>query len=254
MSTFRASKAFFKAVVFSALALGSAANAATLDISHKLEVEYETVDGVRSNTATYSTDFHGSLVTATYVDGTTESMIWTQTSQWTAGINSDDIGLRYRWWGFDLTAHRGLASLSFDLAASGVIFDAGYHEGEVGNTPTTSSGIPVHLNAFNSWNTADSSLIGSVHATYSGLVQMVGHAPGMDAFTRLLIDFTGLEGGGFLGAVTLALDLDVLEGGSEGISNVPLPPALLLLLAAVGALGLLQVLQKREPELVPARA
>jgi hypothetical protein len=232
-----------------------AAQAATLDLGFDLEVDYQTVDGVRTNTSTYATDIAGSIVTATYTDGTTETLIWERLSEWTGDVVSTGMDLAFQWWGFDLTTTNRLKSLSFDLAPSGTIFDAGYTEGTVGNTPGTYGGIPLHLTEFNSSTDApDTSVIGTVEATYSGLVQLVGHAPGMDAFTRLLIDFSGTEGGGLLGAVTLALDMDVLEGGANDLSPVPLPAGILLLLAGLGAFGFLRLTQTRERAVVPLAA
>lgn len=246
-------KTWSAAAVMATFGVGSA-QAATLDVGHDLQVAYYTLNGVRSNTSTYSTDLVGSVVTAQYTDGSTETMTWFRKSEWSAGIVSAGLQIATRWWGFDLSTTNRLQSLAFDLSPSGTIFDALAGTSPDTDTPTTKGGIPLHLNAYGSTSEADTSIRGEVTAEYSGLVQMVGHAPGQDAFTRLLIDFSATDGGGLLGGVTLALDMDVLVGGAGDLAPVPLPPGILLLLAGLGAFGLMQIAQTPRRAVAPATA
>ena len=215
------------------------AQAATVNLSYDLEVAHLTAGGVRSNTSTHTTDIAGSIITAVYTDGSSEELTWERWSDWSGGIVSDGIDLAFNWWGFDLTAQNRLASLTLNLAPSGSIFDgAAYAEGDVGNTPTTKGGIPFHL------TNGNDAINGAVNAECFDLVELKDNEAGPDAFTGLRIDFSGTEGGGVVGPLTLALDMDVLAGGANDLTPVPLPASQLLLVAGLGALMTMRMRQK----------
>lgn len=219
----------------------TSAQAATVDVGYDMALKYTSRDGVRSNTSTYTTDLVGTLIEAVYTDGTTESWNWVRHNEWSGGTDhvSADLTMAYQWWGFEMQANKRLQSLEIDLAPASVIWDAGaYPEWDVRNTPTTYGGIPFHLT-----DGADA-LNGTVSATYSGLVQVGNNPVGEDAFTNLLIDFSGLEGSGLLGALTWAFDMDVLETPGD-LTPVPLPASLLMLLAAMGIFVAVRAVPKR---------
>lgn len=88
---------------------------------------------------------------------------------------------------------------------------------------------------------------GTVNVTYSGLVQLSNGPVGEEAFTNLLIDFSGLEGNGFLGALIWGHDFAALERRG-GLTPVPLPASLLMLLAAMGIFVAVRAIPRRAAE------
>ncbi len=241
--------------VISAFGAG-AAQAATVDVSYDQDVGYTMSDGIREDTATYATDLVGAVITANYTDGTSETSVWTQFTTWTAGVVADGYDLSYKWWGFELLTDNRLASLAFDLAPAGVIFDAVVSGDSDVSTTGTKGGSPLSLDEYGSPLVENTSLAGTVTAEYDGLVQLDGEEPAGDAFTNLLIDFTGTSEGGLLGGVTLVFDTDVLAGGAadltavmDEIAAVPLPAAGWLLLAGLGGLFATRRVKAEQPAL-----
>jgi Ca2+-binding RTX toxin-like protein len=52
---------------------------------------------------------------------------------------------------------------------------------------------------------------GNVTATYSGIVNLVGNPADEDLYTTMLVDFSGLSGGGILGDVNWNSDIDTMR-------------------------------------------
>ena len=233
----KACAAFFAMSLFSF----GAAEAATVNISTVADNPHETVHGVRSNTSTYGSDLAGAVVTATYVDGTSETITW-EYLNW--GVNGGALGAGIDLFmadaGMSMTTTNLLATLSFELAPSSSIFDiAQLNEWEVGNTPTTKIGFPFRVTS------GGSALVGAITATYSGIVNLAGRAADGDAYTNMLLDFTGISGpgfaGGFLGTMNWESDMDTLEvAGDLTPTPVPLAASLPFLLAGLGGFGVIR--------------
>ncbi len=232
------------------------AQAATVNTTYDFDPAYETVHGIRSNTSTYNTDFAGMLVTAKYTDGSSETLTWTQTGPYAAGISGGSIGLSFVNYGFSLVSNtRRLGSLALNMATAGTIFDASFlPEGAPGNTPTTKGGSPFQITGGTLLNTD------LINISYSGLVKLAGYAPGIDAFTHLLIDFSQTSGGGLLGAFSFNGDTDALFDRADlrdlraDLTAVPLPAGFLLLIAGLGALAMLRATKNGAPVKAPLLA
>lgn len=224
--------------VFSAVnvcAIG-AAEAATVTIQTMATSPYQTVYGIREDTTTRGSDLIGALVHAIYADGTEEDLTFEEVGN---NVTSKVVGS-----GFDLSftlggnltrgplrllASSAIASLEFFLAPVGSVFDiAG---GNLINTPGSKVGFPFQILSGND------GLVGDITATYSGIVNLAGSDAYGDLYTNMLVDFSGLEGGGFLGEMVFRTDLDTLHDTSD-LAPVPLPAGLPLLIAGLGGLGL----------------
>lgn len=212
----------------------SAAQAATVNIVTVADNPQETAHGIRASTSTYGSDLAGALVAATYSDGSSEALTWEALSIGVRGAaRGADIDLFMDWAGFEMTTTRLLTSLSFQLAPASSIFDVSrLNEWEVGNTPTTGIGFPFEIYA------GGDLLQGAITATYSGIVNLAGRVADGDAFTNMLIDFSGLSGGGFLGSMSFRTDMDTLAVAGD-LTPVPLPAGLPLLLAGLGGFGMI---------------
>ena len=210
-----------------------AAQAATVNIFTMNGNAQETQFGIRAETGTNGSDLFGALITATYLDGTSEQVVWERTYRSSEGIASGaDIGLYMRSGPIEIMANRTLTSLLFQLAPASTIFDMrGTLEGRPGNTPTTKRGVPFSI------ATGGDLLDGIINVTYSGIVNLAGMAAQGDAFTDMLIDYSGLTGGGFLGTMSINGDMDTLAVAGD-LSPVPLPASLPALAMGLGAMGL----------------
>lgn len=232
-------RTFSLAASVAAVTLISPAQAATVDVHLVLDTVYTSATGVRSNSATYGTDLLGMTVGATYADGGSETFTWVQTNPnnaFATGLSpsSSDLGLTYGGNAFNLDADRRIESMTVNLLGANVIFDAGgYANSDPRNSPTTKVGIEFDIIS------GILGLPGYVAATYYDHVQIGSHLTGEDAFASLFIDFSNLEFGGFLGALTWRSDLDVLaaNGPLVPVSPIPLPAGFSLLLAALAGLG-----------------
>ncbi|MCK0093984.1 VPLPA-CTERM sorting domain-containing protein [Yoonia sp. F2084L] len=227
---------------FAGMAFLSPVHAATVEVSYDLELAYHSEHGIRSNTATAIRDFVGMDILATYTDGTTEVWDWVYTnpySIWEAGTDhiSNDLTIDVINGRFAINAVKSLASLAFDLVGANAIWDVGdYVDSDPRNSPTTKVGHEFRVRSGNS-----DALEGEIRASYSDRVQIGDHLTGEDAFTHLLVDFTGLADGGFTGDMTWSSDTDSLAFAGDlapVVPAVPLPAGGLLLLTGLGALGL----------------
>ena len=227
----RCLKACAAVFAMSLFSLG-AAEAATVNIFTTTGQAQETEFGIRAATGTDGSDLAGALITATYLDGTSEQLVWERTYRSSEGVAlGADIDLYMRSGPLEITADRTLTSLLFQLASASTIFDMkGNLEGRPGNTPTTKRGVPFSI------ATGGDFLDGIINVTYSGIVNLAGMAAQGDAFTDMLIDYSGLTGGGFLGAMSINGDMDTLAVAGD-LTPVPLPASLPALAIGLGAFG-----------------
>lgn len=232
-----------RALIFLVGALGlsfsTAGHAATVDLNYDLQTVYTSETGVRANTATYNRDLVGMTVSATFTDGGSGSWSWGQRNPynpWSLGLLGapSHLGLAYGPNMFALGVEQRIESLDINLAGANAIFDAGgYGNSDPRNSPTTSSGIEFDV-LFGL-----AGLDGEIGATYGDHVQIGDHLTGEDSFARLSLDFSGLDGGGFLGNLLWRNDIDVLasDGQLAAVTPIPLPAGMGLLFAGLGALG-----------------
>lgn len=213
----------------------SLAEAATINIFTSANNPQETVYGIRDLTSTNGNDLAGALITANYTDGTSELLTWQALDTRTKGeAVGTDIDLYKGDSAFELTTTRLLGSLLIQLAPASSIFDMlAKNEGAVGNTPTTLIGFPFRIAS------GGDALVGAINVGYSGIVNLAGRLADGDAYTDMLVDFTGLSTGGFLGSLRFASDMDTLRVAGD-LTPVPLPASLPLLFAGFGGLGLLR--------------
>ena len=67
-----------------------------IDIVRLEDNPHETVHGVRADTTTRGVDLEGAQVTATYADGTTETLIWQALDPYTnGGATGSGISMTY---------------------------------------------------------------------------------------------------------------------------------------------------------------
>lgn len=211
----------------------SAADAATINHYVAATNPMETTSGIRDDTATRGVDLDGAIVTARYVDGSSETVTWQALDPWTNGeAAGTDFNVFMGWEGFELSVTSALATLEFFLAPASSLFDMSHApEGAAGNTPTSHFGFPLELYG------ADAGLLGNIDVTYSGIVNLAGMAPAGDLFTTMLVDFTGLTTGGFFGDMNFRTDMDTLRVSGDLVSAVPLPPSVALMLVGLAGLG-----------------
>lgn len=237
------------AITFTFAGLNTA-QAATIKITTQTGVAMETEFGIRADTGTRGVDIAGSLVTATFEDGTSETVTWMAFDDFTLGGANGDRWSLFQG-GDDSTSiisdGRIMTSLTIDMSTSqsntlsndvvpvpvmqgASVFDI-LPEAD-GSTPGSSFGFPFEF-IFNAPS-------GSVDVTYSGAVNIVGQAAVGDLFTTMHLDFTGLDAGGFTGDSIFRTDRDTLRVAGDltpVVAPVPLPAGLPLLALGLGALG-----------------
>ena len=168
-------------------------------------------------------DFDGMVMTIDYADGTTETVTWSAVDGETgeavgSGVAATATGSTH-FGGFQLDATDRVAKITLEtLPAAKVFFDVTRaFNGQPGDTAGTFSGGPLIF-------VSGDPLSGLIKTAYSGVIGF-GDAPfGADAFTTVELDFTGLDGGGFLGSTEFGIDLDRLavEGDLAPV-DVPEP-------------------------------
>ncbi|MCQ0090445.1 hypothetical protein FGD77_01290 [Roseovarius sp. M141] len=190
-------------------------------------------EGTRPDTSRYTTDLVGSLIQVVYTDGTTGSLNQAggrrNPRRAATDYASSDTSLDFERWGFEMQANKRVQSIELSLAPTRPFGNTNAHPGRDGRNTSApyGGGVPFHISQ------GGDALNGIVNVTYSGLTQIRNGSVGEAAFTNLLIDFSGLEGNGFLGALIWGHDFEALERRG-GLTPVPLPASLLMLLAAMG--------------------
>lgn len=227
-------KKFLSSLVF--LALPCATMAATIGIETAPGWEqYRSTQGICADTVTRGGDLTGMQVTASYVDGTTETVTWGRTR---GGGQSAGNGfnLFLSWSNFALSVIKPIASLSLDAGTGNAVFDTSRSRVAGEDTYGTKVGFPFSVAGSHDPE-------GDINVDYSHSFFVAGHQRGTDAFTRMSVDFTGLVGGGLFGDLEFRTDLDSLEVAGD-LTAVPLPASMLMFMTAFGLLGA-GVLRKR---------
>lgn len=217
------------------LAMPCGAMASTVSIgSSSAGPSYISKNGIREDTVTRGRDLTGMILTASYVDGTAETVIWnetrspTSTSAWGDAIGSG-FSMLFGWSAFELSVSKSLASLSMDARTGNAIFDIDPSTKAGDSTYGTKNGYPFEV-------VGTHEQAGNIDVTYSSQFYVAGQARAEDAYTYMEIDFTGLEGGGLIGPLDFRTDLDSLAVAGD-FAAVPLPAPLLLFASALGMLG-----------------
>ncbi len=183
---------------------------ANIDILRSDGTPRETDYGVRSDTSSRGVDLEGAQITATYADGTTETLTWKALDPYTTGgASGTDIKMFFGYSWHELTTTKTLASLSIDLSPANSVFDTTTAMGDDPSAPST----PGSLNGFPFKLAPDyADTTGDITATYSNIVNLSGNAPVGDLYTTMTIDFSGLPGGGLLGRLDWNSDIDTMTG------------------------------------------
>lgn len=188
----------------------------TIDIVKLDENPYETVNGIRADTASRGVDLDGATITATYSDGSTETLTWHAYDPYTfGGATGTDISMSYGYDWHELSTTKLLTSLQIDLQPANSVFDtnfdvADYPDGN--STPTSKNGFPFHLSP------DYDGISGGLTVTYSGIVNMAGSPAVGDLYTTMIIDFSNLPEGGLLGDLRWSSDIDTIRDAGDLVS------------------------------------
>ncbi|MER3356329.1 MAG: hypothetical protein RLQ73_20525 [Hoeflea sp. D1-CHI-28] len=190
--------------------------------------QYKSLHGMRADTITRGRDLKGMVVTASYLDGTTEQVIWGEARN---GGKATGLGfnLFFDWRAFELSVTKSLLSLSLDARTGNAIFDTTPSRRAGEDTYGTKNGY-----AFHSFGDYDPE--GTIDVSYTHGFFITGHERATDAYTQMSIDFSGLEGGGLSNDFQFQTDLDSVAVAGD-LSQVPLPASLLMFASAFGIMG-----------------
>ena len=179
---------------------------------------HETESGLRSDTSSRGVDLEGSKITATYADGSTETLIWRAFDSYTfGGVDGADIQMSYGYDLHELTTSKRLMSLEIDLQPASSVFDTNFdHDNDPDgfSTPGSKEGFPFHVAPEYEGS------IGEISVTYSGVVSIAGSPAVGDLYTTMVIDFSSLPEGGLLGDLRWNSDIDTIKVPGD---LVPLP-------------------------------
>lgn len=209
----------------------AAGYAATINVSMEAgPQQYESQHGLREDTSTRGWDLTGMLVEAKFSDGTSEQLTWLGDERAKiGGVYGTGFDLTSEWRGFTLSVSKTLTSLSMNARTGNAIFDASWSVDPVESTYGSKIGYPFYI-------VGDYDPAGTISAHYSEAFRVAGHDQAPDAYTHLLLDFTGLEGGGLSQGLEFRTDQDMLAVAGD-ISPVPAPASLMLLASGIGMLG-----------------
>lgn len=181
----------------------------TIDIVRLDDNPHETEHGFRDDTTSRGVDLDGARIVATYADGTTEVLTWKALDPYTnGGATGSGIDMFYGNDWHELTVSKTLTSLEIDLQPANSVFDTTYttdDDPNGGSTIGSKNGFPFHLSPDHE------DMEGDLGVTYSGIVNRAGSAAEGDVFTTMVIDFSGLPGGGFIGDLKWNSDIDTLK-------------------------------------------
>jgi hypothetical protein len=229
-----------KMAALSLIAATSASQASTvINIETLTGVAHETVHAIGS-TATRGNNLDGMRVTASYGDGFSEVLTWAAYDRYTnGGTTGSGVDISMGWQGFQVSATRLVTGLLFEADLGNAVFDMDWANNTAGDTATTGRGVP-----FEFLNGSDAAMEGSVTASYSNIVNVAGAEAVGDIYTDMFVDFSQMTGGGLLGNVSFESDLDSLAVAGDlsavGLSTVPLPATLPLMLVGLGGIGLMR--------------
>lgn len=185
----------------------------TIDIVRLAEDPHESTYTVRADTSSRGVDLEGAQITATYADGTTETLTWHALDPYTAGGASGeniDMFFGYSW--HELSATKLLTSLQIDLAPASSVFDTTFAMDDDpggGSTPTSKNGFPFKVAP------EYEDLSGNITATYTGIVNLSGSEAVGDLYTTMIVDFSNMPDGGLLGDLVWNSDIDTMTGPFE---------------------------------------
>jgi len=185
----------------------------TIHIDRLDENPHETVNGLRADTTSRGVDLEGAKVTATYADGSTETLTWQAYDAYTnGGAVGENITMSYGWNWHELTTTKLLASLQIDLQPASSVFDTTFStddgpDGE--STPGSKNGYPFYLSP------ESEEMSGNINVAYSGVVSFVGSPAKGDLYTTMVVDFSDLPDGGLLGDLNWRSDIDTMENDGD---------------------------------------
>ncbi len=184
----------------------------TIDVVRLDEDPHESMHGIREDTSSRGVDLEGAVVTATYADGTTETLVWKALDPYTnGGAAGENIEMFYGYEWHDLKTTKLLTSLELDLQPASSVFDTTTaHEDHGGaSTPGSLQGFPFRVAS------EHADMPGELTATYSGVVNLAESPAVGDLYTTMRIDFSGLPEGGLLGDLRWNSDIDTMREGGD---------------------------------------
>jgi Ca2+-binding RTX toxin-like protein len=181
-----------------------------INITALNENPHETVAGIRADTGTRGVDLDGALITATYTDGTVESITWQALDPYTfGGATGANIDMLFGYSTHELTVTRRLKSFEIDLQPADSVFDITLDfDGDL-STPGSNNGYPFEFRS------ESASITGDVTVTYSGVVNVVGNDAVGDLYTTIRVDFSAFADGGLLGALEWSSDIDTMRDAGD---------------------------------------
>lgn len=120
----------------------------SIDIVRVDDNPYETIGGIREDTASRGVDLEGTQITAVYTDGSVENLRWHALDAYTYGGatgTSVDMSFGFDW--HELAATKLLASLQINLQPANSVFDTTLDSDDQsgGSTTGSLSGFPFRL-------------------------------------------------------------------------------------------------------------
>ena len=184
-----------------------------IDIVRLDDDPYESIYGIRADTASRGVDLDGARITVTYADGTVETLTWEALDPYTnGGATGTDIEMFYGDNWHDITTTKLVASIQIDLTPANSVFDTTTvtdSDPLGGSTPSSKVGYPFELSP--EYN----AMSGDISIAYSGIVNLAGSPAEGDLYTTMLIDFSDLPGGGLLGDLEWKTDIDTMEDSTQ---------------------------------------
>ncbi|MDP5361979.1 MAG: hypothetical protein NWP79_07540 [Paracoccaceae bacterium] len=227
-----------------------ASQAATINVLREANNPHQSAYGMHANTGVEGSALDGAQISATFADGTTETLTWmanptlytenagTENEVSYYGIDGSAVGERINffmdWQGFEMTTSSLLSSISINVAPANVVFDTTTNldtDPNGGSTIGSSYGFQFELYS----EFVD--LPGAINVAYSGIVNLAGALAVGDLFTTMTVDFSALATGGVLGSLNFLSDLDSMAVAND-LTPVPLPASLALLLVGLLGMGL----------------
>lgn len=180
-----------------------------IDVVRTEGTPHESVHGLREDTTSRGVDLDGARIVATYADGSTEVLTWQALDPYTnGGATGQGIDLFFGNDWHALSTSKLLTSLEIDLQPASSVFDTTFTTDDDpagGSTPGSKNGFPFHLAP------EHDGMSGQLAVTYSGVVNLEGSPAQGDLYTTMVVDFTGLPEGGFLGDLKWNSDIDTMK-------------------------------------------
>ncbi|WP_050525865.1 Hint domain-containing protein [Pseudorhodobacter aquimaris] len=185
----------------------------SIDIVRRDDNPHETVHGIRDDTSSRGVDLEGATITATYADGTTETLVWQALDPYTfGGATGTDIDMSFGFEWHELSTDKLLTTLEIDLQPASSVFDTTFEmedDSYGGSTPSSLNGFPFKLAP------EYETMSGGLTVTYSGVVNLTGRAAVGDLYTTMVVDFTDLPPGGLLGDLRWNSDIDTMKAAGD---------------------------------------